>query len=116
MILVTDILHEVIPEVVWRDDQAAEVDEGGHVPVYARVTCHVDRSNVTHIMENGSLVMFTILRLFRERLHTSPTSSSTCSPATRVCMVQATCHYAVTSHVILTIVAVELEVDQLQSL
>ena len=41
MILITDILHEVIPEVVWRDDQAAEVDEGGHVPVNTRVTCHV---------------------------------------------------------------------------
>ena len=38
MILITDILHEVIPEVVWRDDQAAEVDEGGHVPVNTRVT------------------------------------------------------------------------------
>ena len=116
MILITDILHEVIPEVVWRDDQAAEVDEGGHVPVNTRVTCHMDRGNVTHIMDNGSLVMFTILRLFRERLHTSPTSSSTCSPETRVCMVQATCHYAVTSHVILTIVAVELQVDQLEPL
>ena len=60
----------------------------------SRVTCHVDRSNVTHIMDNGSLVMFTILRLFRERLHTSPTSSSTCSPATRVRWYKprVTCH------------------------
>merc|ERR1712155_315442 len=45
-------------------------------------------------MDNGSLVMFTILRLFRERLHTSPTSSSTCSPATRVKWYKprVTCH------------------------